>query len=69
MALTFNLLLDTEINPFAAYHIRTALDCFNNNILTEEQFATWDELNGCDIFERMEVLGGVEDAEMANPEM
>lgn len=69
LALTFNLLLDTEINPFAAYHIRTALDCFNNNILTEEQFATWDELNGCDIFERMEVLGGIEDAEMANPEM
>ena len=69
LALTFNALLDPEINPFAAYHIRTALDCFNNNILTEEQFATWDELNGCDIFERMERIGGVGNEKMADTEM
>jgi hypothetical protein len=69
LALTFNALLDPEINPFAAYHIRTALDCFNNNILTEEQFATWDELNGCDIFERMERIGGAGNEKMADTKM
>lgn len=69
LALTFNALLDLEINPLAAYHIRTALDCFNNNILTEEQFATWDELNGCDIFERMERLGGEGNEKVADTKM
>lgn len=29
----------------------------------------WDELHGCYITERTESVGGVEDAEMANPEM
>jgi hypothetical protein len=69
LALTFNALLDPEISPFAAYHIRTALDCFNNNILTKEQFATWDELNGCDIFERMERIWGAGNEKMADTKM
>jgi hypothetical protein len=69
LALTFNILLDREINPMTADFIRKSLDCFNNCIFDQIQFSTWDELHGCDIFERMEVLGGVEDAEMANPEM
>ena len=56
--LAFNTLLDREINPLAAEYTRKALECFNNCIFDEEMYSTWDELHGCDIFERMEVLGG-----------
>jgi len=62
--LAFNTLLDREINPLAAEYTRKALECFNNCIFDEEMYSTWDELHGCDIFERMEVLGGGENVEV-----
>jgi len=69
LALTFNILLDREINPMTADFIRKSLDCFNNCIFDQIQFSTWDELHGCDIFERMERLGGEGNEKVADTEM